>query len=222
MFAIRLPGEAVDPLCMTVQHDGFGAFRPVAAEIPEHDFVARARGEIAAVVAPTHELELAVIAAHLRILSSGAIPEVQRTVGHSTCEISSIAAEVYRETGRRPLVAPRFKARFVDAMHGKLAVQRNPEIGSGPVECERHRSAGSRCKRVNLVTERRPQGHHFSRSARQQFAIWRETQRLSGRGRGPPALDFLAHGAVPERHGPILAGSREHGGARPPCDTQRA
>ena len=36
-----------------------------AAEIPEHELVARGRGEIAAVVAPADELEAAFVAAHL-------------------------------------------------------------------------------------------------------------------------------------------------------------
>ena len=65
VFAARLPGEAVDAIGVAAQHDGPRAFGALAAEIPEHDFIARARGEIAAVVAPPHEFELAVITAHL-------------------------------------------------------------------------------------------------------------------------------------------------------------
>src|SRR6186713_2582484 len=65
IFAARLPREAVDAFGVAAQHDGPRAFGTFAAEIPEHDFIAGARSEIAAVVAPSHEFELAVIPTHL-------------------------------------------------------------------------------------------------------------------------------------------------------------
>ncbi len=72
--------------------------------------MAGAGGEVAAVVAPAHELDLAVVAAHLGILARRAVPEMQCAVGHAACEKSTIAAEVYRETGGRPFVTPCFVA----------------------------------------------------------------------------------------------------------------
>ena len=115
---------------------------------------------------------------------------MQRAVGHAACEKSTIAAEVYRETGGRPFVASRFIARFLDAMHRELTIQGNPEISSGPVEGQRHRGAGRRRKRMNLFAAGGPQRHDFARRGREHLAVGREAQRLGGRGRGLPALEL--------------------------------
>src|SRR5205085_7462666 len=86
VFTARLPREATDPIGVAAQHEWPCAFRTLAGEIPEHDLVAGARGEPAAVVAERDELDLAVVATHLGILPRRAVPEVQRSVGHAACE----------------------------------------------------------------------------------------------------------------------------------------
>src|SRR6185369_8321848 len=116
---------------------------------------------------------------------------MQRAVGHATGEKSSIAAEVYRETGGRPLVPSRFIAGFLDAVHRELTIQGNPEVSAGSVECECRRGGRGGRECVNLFAERGPQTHDFPRRGREHLAAGREAQRLGGGGPGFPSLELL-------------------------------
>ena len=142
---------------------------------------------------------------------------MQRAIGHAACEKSSIAAEVYRETGGRPLVTPGFIAGFLDAMHRELAIQGNPEISAGPVESERDRGGRRRRERVDLFASRRTTASRLFR--RRSRAFRRSGENASacvGVGAGFQRLISLAGRAVPQRDRAVLARGREHIRARLP------
>src|SRR6185295_1177500 len=222
VLAAGLPGEAVNAIGVAAQHDRPRAFRTAAGEVPEHEVVARAGRQVAAVFAPSNQLNLAVIAAHLRVLARRAIPEMQGSVGHAACEISTIAAEVYRERGRRPFIASRFGTRFLDAVHSDLAIQGNPDINTRLVEGQRHGGARGRCECVYLFTRRAPETDYLARGDRQQVAVRRVLQGLHGTRAGPEAHQLARVLRIPYGHRAVLAGAREPPPVRLPRNDQRA